>query len=99
MRKNSLISIILVVLLVLVVIALSDFIKFVGKYTFLEQNISSDVVVDGALIQFPAGIAFILMDVEIEGLRLRCANFTRLRETGALTFSVSRHSKDDSLFY
>jgi len=99
MKKKYLISITIIVILVLVVVALSDCTKLAGKYTFLEQGVSSDAILVGALIQFPAGIAYIIMDVEMEGLRLKCANFTKLSELGSLTFSVSSHSENDSLFY
>jgi len=99
MKKKYLISVTIIVILVIVVVALSDCTKLVGKYTFLEQDVSSDVILDGTLIQLPAGIAFVIMDVEMEGLRLKCANFTKLSKISALTFSVSSHSKKNSLFY
>lgn len=99
MKKKYLFSVIIIVILAFVIVVMSDFTKLAGKYTFLEQDVSSDVILDGTLIQFPAGIAFIMMDVEMDGLRLKCANFTKLSELGSLTFSVSSHSKNDLLFY
>lgn len=99
MKKKYLITVTIVTILAFVIVVMSDFTKLAGKYTFLEQDVSSDVILEGTLMQFPAGIAFIIMDVEMDGLRLKCANFTKLSELGSLTFSVSSHSKNDLLLY